>query len=113
MPWTGFLVKSFGKYCESTVLAATCYWPSSHYIPAQMFVPKSAELNHNRSPCVLDSDKGVCCHHSLSVFISGFQPGDRDPQRGCEPYLDGSYTAVLHLLYSSFRWGSFSYSGLV
>jgi len=26
----------------------------------------SAELNHNRSPWVLVSDKGVCCHHSSS-----------------------------------------------
>ena len=26
---------------------AACYWPSSHYIPAQKFVPVSWELNHD------------------------------------------------------------------
>jgi len=31
--------------------------------PAQKFVPVSAELYHNRSPWVLDSDKGVCYHY--------------------------------------------------
>jgi len=35
----------------------------SNCIPTQKFVPMSGELNHNRSPLVLDS-KGVCCHHS-------------------------------------------------
>jgi len=65
---TGFLVKSFGKCCGSTVLTAACYWPSIHCtcLPAQKFVSVSGELNHNRSQFVLDSDKGVCCHHSPS-----------------------------------------------
>jgi len=35
---TGFLVKSFGERCVSTVLTAACYWPSSHCIPAQTCV---------------------------------------------------------------------------
>jgi len=36
---TGFLVKSFGERCMSTVLTAACYWPPSHYIPAQTLCP--------------------------------------------------------------------------
>jgi len=56
-------MKSFGECCGITVLTATCYWPSS--IPAQK-LSVAAELNHNRSPWVLDSDKGVCCNHSSS-----------------------------------------------
>jgi len=47
---TGFLVKSFGECCRSTVLTAACYlWPSSHCILAQKFVSMSAELNPNLS----------------------------------------------------------------
>jgi len=65
----GFLVKSFGECCGSTVLMTACYWPSSHSIPAQKFVSSSGKLNHDRSPMVLDSDKDACCHcfslHSL------------------------------------------------
>jgi len=68
---TELLVKSFGKRCVSTVLTAACYWPSSHCIPAQKFVSVSGELNHDRSPFVLDSDKGVCCHRFLSQSTSG------------------------------------------
>jgi len=33
---------------------------------AQKIVSVSTELNHNRSALVLDSDNGVCCHHSSS-----------------------------------------------
>jgi len=66
---TGFLVKSFGECCVSTVLTAACYWPSSHCIPGQTFVSVSGELNHDRSPLGLDSDKGVYCHRSYSKFI--------------------------------------------
>jgi len=43
-----------------------CYWPSSHCIPDQKFFSVSGELNHDRSPLVLDSDKVVCCHNSFS-----------------------------------------------
>ena len=42
-----------------TVLTAACYWPSSYGIPAQKFVSVSGELNHDRSPLVLDSDTCV------------------------------------------------------
>ena len=35
---TGFLVKSFGECCRSTVLTATCYWLTSHCIPTQKCV---------------------------------------------------------------------------
>ena len=52
--------------CGSTVLKAACYWSSSHCIPAQKFVSMSEKLNHDRSPLVLDTDKGVCCHRSIS-----------------------------------------------
>jgi len=47
---TGFLVKSFGECCWSTVLTVASYWPSSHCIPAQKSVAASVELNHNRAP---------------------------------------------------------------
>jgi len=57
---TGFLVKSFGDTKAFDVLG------SSHCIPAQKFVSVSGELNHDRSSLILDSDKGVCCHHSFS-----------------------------------------------
>ena len=63
---TGFLVKSFEEFSVRTVLTAACYWPSSHCIPDQKFVSVSGKLNHDRSPLVLDSDKGMCCHHSFS-----------------------------------------------
>jgi len=59
---TGFLVKSFRECCGSAVLTAACYWPSSHCIPAQKFVSASGELNHGRSPWMLDSDKDACCY---------------------------------------------------
>jgi len=39
---------------------------SSNCIPVRKFVSVPREINHNRSPLVLDSDKGVCCHHSSS-----------------------------------------------
>ena len=57
----------------STVLTAACYWPSSHYIPAQKFVSVSGELNHDLSPLVLDSDKDVCCHRCVRLSRSGNQ----------------------------------------
>ena len=47
------------------MLTAACYELSSHCIPDQKFGSVSGEFNHDRSPLVLDSDKGVCCH-SLS-----------------------------------------------
>jgi len=51
--------KIFRECCGRTVLTTACYWPSSHYIPAQRSVFVSVELNHNRSLLVLDSDNGV------------------------------------------------------
>jgi len=65
---TGFLVTNFVECCVSTVLTMTaaCYWPSSYCIPAQTFVSVSGELNYDRSPLVLDSDRGVCCHRYFS-----------------------------------------------
>jgi len=63
---TGFLLKSIVECCLSTVLTAACYWPSSCCIPAQKFMFMSGELNHHRSPLVLDSDNGVCCHRCFS-----------------------------------------------
>jgi len=62
----GFLVKSFGVCCGSTVLAGASFWLSSNCIPAQKIVPLLTELNHNRSALVLDSNSDVCCHHSSS-----------------------------------------------
>jgi len=60
---TGTLVKSFGECCEK-ITGGRDLTPSSHYIHAQMFLSVWAELNHNRSPWVLDSNKCVCYHHS-------------------------------------------------
>jgi len=66
---TRFLVKSCGECCGGTVLTAACYWPSSHCIPAQKFVSVSGELNHDRSPLLLDPNKGVRCHHSFKPVV--------------------------------------------
>jgi len=66
---TGFLVKSFGECCKSTMLIATCYWSTSHCIPAQKFVSVSEDVNHDLSPWVLDSDKVVCCHQFFSQSV--------------------------------------------
>ena len=66
-----FLVKSFGGCCGSTVLTSTSCWPSTNCIPVQKVVSMSTELIHNRSAFVLDSDNGVCCHHSSSYSIQG------------------------------------------
>ena len=46
-----FIVKS---------LRTACFWPSCHCIPAQKFVSVLAELNHNRSPWMMDSYTRVC-----------------------------------------------------
>jgi len=71
---TEFFVKSFGECGVSTVLTAACYWPSSHCIPAQKFVSASGELNHDRSPLVLDGNNIACCTTFLFiVYISGGQ----------------------------------------
>jgi len=49
------------------------------------------------------------------MYTSGFQPEDRDLQRGRETFLEESRVDILfmqmalHLLYSSFRWGSLGY----
>jgi len=62
----GFLVKIFGECCVSTMLTAACYWPSCHSIAAHRFVSAPAEWNRNRSPWLLNSAIGVCCHNSSS-----------------------------------------------
>jgi len=43
---------------------------SGHLISAQKFVSVSKELNNDRPPLVLDSDQGLCCHHSFSESTS-------------------------------------------
>jgi len=53
---TRFLVKRCGECCGGTVLS---WQPSIHCIPAQKYVSVSGKLNHNCSPWVLNSDKGV------------------------------------------------------
>jgi len=52
------------------LLTAASHWSSNHCISAQKFTSPLAEWNHSRSPCVLDSDKRVCCHHSSSHSLS-------------------------------------------
>jgi len=89
---TRLLVKSFGECSGSTVLTATCYWPSNHCIPAQKFVSVSGELNINRSPLLLDSDKGVCCHHSSLLWcclhpLNKFQWVNNNSRYGFFPNL--------------------------
>jgi len=71
---TGFLVKSFKEFSVSAVLTTACCWPSSHCIPAQKLVSVLGELNHDRSPLVLNSDKDVLSLLLFIVYISGPQP---------------------------------------
>jgi len=46
----------------------------------------TGELNHNRSALVLDSDNGVCCHHSstYSLYVRVLQTMPRGPNLTCE-----------------------------
>jgi len=72
---TRFLMKIFAECCGSTVLtAAYLLLAVKSLYPAQKLVSVSMELNHYRSPWVLDSDKCECCHHSFIVYISGGRP---------------------------------------
>ena len=71
---TWFLVKSFGECCACTVLTAACYWSSSHCIPVQKFVSVSGELNHDSSPLVLNSDKGVCQGATMGGHLRHLSP---------------------------------------
>jgi len=64
---TGFLEKSFGECCGSTVLMTVCYWSSCHCISAQTFASMLAESNHNHTVLVFHFDKGVCCRCSSSM----------------------------------------------
>jgi len=41
----------------------------------------SAELNHKRSPWVLDSDNGECCRHSYSWFVCIWLTVTTEPMR--------------------------------
>jgi len=66
---TRFLVNSFGECCGSMLLTAACYWSSSHCVPAQKFVSVSGELNHDRSPLLLDSTKMCAVNNSLNSLI--------------------------------------------
>jgi len=53
--------EKLGERCENTVLTADgYYWPSGHCISAQIL----CQYRDNHLPCMLDSDKGVCYHHS-------------------------------------------------
>jgi len=63
--------KLWGVLREYGVEGAFC-WPPGHCIPARKIVSVSTELNHNRSALVLDSNSGLCCHHSSTQFTSGF-----------------------------------------
>jgi len=56
--------KLWGVFRECGV-ASACYWRSIYCIPAQN-LSVSGEFNHDRSPLFLNSDRGVCCHHSFS-----------------------------------------------
>jgi len=90
----GFLVKSFGECCSRMVLTGASCWPPNNCIPAQKIVSMSAELNHNRSALVLDSDNGVCCHHSSTycLYIRVLQTTPRGPNRTCEAISPGRKT---------------------
>jgi len=52
---------------------ARCYWSSSHCIPAQKFVSMSGELNHDRSPLVLDPTRVSTVTASLHSLHQGWQ----------------------------------------
>jgi len=72
----GFLVKSL-ECCGSVVLIDASCWPSTDCTSAKKIVFVSTKLNYNRSTLVLDSDKGVCCHHSFQVYIRVLQTTTR------------------------------------
>ena len=82
----GFLVKSSRGRCESTALMDASRWPSTNCIPAQKIASVSTESNHNCSALVLDSDNGVCCHHSsaYSLYIRVLQTTTRGTYLTCE-----------------------------
>jgi len=82
----GFLVKSFGGCCGRTVLTGASCWRPNNCIPAQKIVSMSTVLNHNCSALVLDSDNGVCCHHSsaYSLYIRVLQTTTRGTYLTCE-----------------------------
>jgi len=63
---SGSLWKALGSVaCVRCWPPPVIAWSSSNCIPAQKFVSASGELNHDRSPLMLDSDKGVCGHRSF------------------------------------------------
>ena len=65
----GFLVKSLGWCCGSTVLTGAYCWPLNNCIPVQKIVSLSTELTHNHSVLMLDSDNGVCCQSPLLFIV--------------------------------------------
>jgi len=70
------------------VLTTASYWPSSHCIPDQKFVSVSGELNHNRSPLVLDSrQRCVLSLYLFIVYTRGGQITARGPHPARPPVL--------------------------
>ena len=61
---TGFLVKSLVECFGSMVLTAACYWPWSHFIPAQKFGSVSTELITTVHRGCWTPTSVCCCHHS-------------------------------------------------
>jgi len=79
---TGFLVKSFGECCRSGLW----HWrPSVTGRQVTVFLPTIGVGGVKLQPftVVLDSDKGVYCHHSSSYSISGSR--NYTPQAKSDP----------------------------
>jgi len=100
-PWESIQPSSWWKALWSTagVRDGDCYWTSSHCIPAEKIV--SGELNHNCLPLVLDSDKGVCYHHSsLCTWIEYTFTAEsmRLSRAGSTVYFLRTICYCLHLL---------------
>jgi len=72
---TGFLVKSFGERCVSTVLTTACYWLSSHRIPAQKFHDRGGRVKSRQLAVSVGLRQGCALSQLLFiVYISDSQP---------------------------------------
>ena len=88
-----FFMKSFGVCYGSMVLMDASCWPSTNCTSAKKMVFVSTKLNYNRSALVLDSDKGVCCHHSFhSLYQGSANYNPRPNHLTCEAISPGSKT---------------------
>ena len=86
---TGFLVKSFGECCKSSLW---CWRPSVTGRQVTVFLLTIGVGGNKLQPftVVLDSDKGVNCHHSSSY--QGLETTTRRPNPTHEAISSGRKT---------------------